>query len=81
MIPDGSNLEKHAEVLFCDENLIVLNKHHGVPVIPERGVHPRTSLREMAECAFGQKLFVVHRIDRDTSGLLVFCRNAEITVM
>lgn len=76
MMFPGGDLEKYSEVLFCDENLIALNKHHGVPVIPERGAHPHTSLHEMAQHVFEQKLFVVHRIDRDTSGVLLLCRNA-----
>ncbi len=65
------------ELIFSDENLIILNKRSGVAVIPARGEDPSISLRSRVESHFGQKIFVVHRIDRDTSGIVVFCRKAE----
>ncbi|MBN1577014.1 MAG: RluA family pseudouridine synthase [Chitinispirillaceae bacterium] len=65
-----------ATVLHSDENLLILNKHPGISVIPGRGDGRVLSLREHAERYAGGKLFVVHRIDHETSGIVVFCRNA-----
>lgn len=66
-----------ADVLFVDEHLVVLNKYSGIDVIPARGENRMPSLRENAQSALGCRLFVVHRIDRDTSGVVVLCRNAD----
>ncbi|MBN1307927.1 MAG: RluA family pseudouridine synthase [Chitinispirillaceae bacterium] len=66
-----------ATVLHSDENLLVLNKHPGITVIPGRGKKRVLSLLEQAERYAGGKLFVVHRIDHETSGVVVFCRHAE----
>ena len=73
-------LEGYADVLFEDRHLVILNKYSGIPVIPQRH---RTSgdvvsLRERLEQITGEKIFVVHRIDRDTSGCIVFCRTARV---
>jgi tRNA pseudouridine32 synthase / 23S rRNA pseudouridine746 synthase len=61
--------------LFVDEQILVVDKLPGWLVIPGRGV-PEPTLREAAEAAYG-RLWVVHRLDRGTSGLLVFGRTAE----
>ncbi len=62
-------------VLHLDEHLLVLDKPPGRIVIPGRGAAERT-LREEAEAAFGA-LWVVHRLDRGTSGVLVLARSAS----
>ncbi len=66
-----------ADILYADPNLFILNKHTGISVIPGRGNGRPLSLREYAEEYTGGKLFVIHRIDHGTSGVVVFCRNAE----
>lgn len=63
-------------ILFEDEHLLAVNKPAGVTVIPERHGNRGISLQEMLEPQYG-KLWVVHRIDRGTSGVVVFARSAE----
>lgn len=61
-------------VLFNDPHLLVLDKPAGITVIPERnGV---AGIQQMAEQQFG-KLFTIHRIDKETSGIVVFAKNPE----
>lgn len=74
---EPANNSTPAEILFSDKNLLLFNKRPGVTVIPGRGETTGISLREWAEQSLHEKLFVVHRIDRDTSGIVLFCRNAE----
>ncbi|WP_342373921.1 RNA pseudouridine synthase [Myxococcus stipitatus] len=62
-------------ILFEDGGLLVVDKPPGVPVIPGRD--GGASLRDMLEARRGQKIFVVHRLDRDTSGALVFALDAQ----
>jgi tRNA pseudouridine32 synthase/23S rRNA pseudouridine746 synthase len=62
-------------ILFEDEHLVAVDKPPGRLVIPGRGVPERTLQEELAE-RLG-RLWVVHRLDRGTSGVLVFARTAE----
>lgn len=58
-----------------DERIVVFNKSSGISSIRERWVEG-VSLKEIAEETMGQ-LWIVHRIDKETSGLIVFARDAE----
>jgi tRNA pseudouridine32 synthase / 23S rRNA pseudouridine746 synthase len=62
------------EVLFQDAALLAVAKPPGRLVIPGRGTAELT-LRGELEPAFG-RLWVVHRLDRGTSGLLLLARTA-----
>jgi tRNA pseudouridine32 synthase/23S rRNA pseudouridine746 synthase len=64
-----------APVLFADAHLLAVDKPAGRLVIPGRG-RDETSLREELEREHG-KLWVVHRLDRGTTGVLVFARSAD----
>jgi RluA family pseudouridine synthase len=63
-------------VLHEGDGVLVVNKPAGVLVIPGRGEEEAPSLREQLEAQRKQKIFVVHRLDRDTSGVLVFALDA-----
>jgi 23S rRNA pseudouridine1911/1915/1917 synthase len=63
------------EVLFEDEDMIVLNKPAGVLSIPDRfGKDP--SIKSLLQEKLGS-IFTVHRLDQQTSGLIIFAKNAE----
>ncbi len=62
------------EIIFEDNQLLVVNKPSGITVIPERFAKEKGSLQTVLEKTYG-KLFVVHRIDRGTSGVLCFAKN------
>ena len=61
------------EVIFEDDDLLVANKPSGITTIPDR-FGKYVSLQGLLEKQYG-KLFVVHRIDRDTSGIVCFAKN------
>jgi 23S rRNA pseudouridine1911/1915/1917 synthase len=69
-------------VAFEDEHLLVVDKPAGVVVHPSAG-HARGTLvhgllgRAIAGGEEGQRPGIVHRLDRDTSGLLVVARSDE----
>jgi RluA family pseudouridine synthase len=63
-------------LLHDDEDLVAVSKPTGEPVIAERDGPPEACLRRRLEAQVGRRLWVVHRIDRDASGLVVFARNA-----
>lgn len=62
------------QVLFRDQALLAVQKPPGRIVIPGRGA-PEPTLLDEAQAEHG-KLWVVHRLDRGTSGVLLFARTA-----
>ncbi len=63
------------ELLYEDECLIVVGKPAGLLTIPDR-MGNKDSLLGMLEKKYG-KVFVVHRLDRETSGVLCFARTEQ----
>lgn len=64
------------EVLYEDEDLLVVNKNAGVYSIDPRHSTKDPILPELLSKIY-RSVFVVHRLDRDTSGLMLFARNEE----
>jgi len=65
-------------LIYEDENLAALNKSSGIAVSPDRWDISKERLDKLAaEHLAVPKLFTVHRIDRETSGLVLFAKNAE----
>ena len=68
------------EVLYEDEQLLVVDKAAGVVVHPARG-HPDGTLAQLLAGRAGggdpRRAGIVHRLDRDTSGLLVVARTEQ----
>jgi 23S rRNA pseudouridine1911/1915/1917 synthase len=68
-------------IAFQDEYLIVVDKGPGVVVHPARGHREQTLSQLLAPLLAGGeagRAGIVHRLDRDTSGLLVLARTDEI---
>lgn len=63
-------------VIYSDEDIVVLNKRSGILIAADRYNPEAPRLDLLAEKEFG-KLYAVHRIDKDTSGLIVYARNLE----
>ncbi len=66
----------HVDVLLDDDALLAVSKPAGLLVIPDRYNKKLPSLSGLLRHAYGE-IFVVHRIDRDTSGLVLFAKTAE----
>jgi 23S rRNA pseudouridine1911/1915/1917 synthase len=66
-------------IVYEDEHLLVIDKPAGVVVHPARGHEAGTLAQALAGRAAGgddpRRAGIVHRLDRDTSGLLVVARN------
>jgi 23S rRNA pseudouridine955/2504/2580 synthase len=60
--------------LYEDEDILVLDKPAGLPSQPGEGV--RLSVVEAVERDFGFRPFLVHRLDKETSGCLVVARSS-----
>ncbi len=60
-------------IVFEDDEFIALNKPSGLLSIPDRkGIE--VSLKVLLKVKYGE-IFTVHRLDKETSGLIVFAKN------
>jgi RluA family pseudouridine synthase len=64
------------DVIHHDDHIVVINKPAGLLSIPDRFDATLPDARSMVRSRFGEA-FVVHRLDRDTSGVMIFALNAE----
>ena len=67
---------KNYSVIYQDESIVVLNKVSGLLVASDRYDKEAPRLDKLAEEEFG-RLLAVHRIDKDTSGLVIYARTPE----
>src|SRR5436853_7789255 len=58
-----------------DENLVAINKPSGLLTIPDRE-GKEIWLKQLLKNKYGD-IFTVHRLDKDTSGIVVFAKNGE----
>jgi 23S rRNA pseudouridine1911/1915/1917 synthase len=68
------------QIAYEDEHLLVVDKAPGVVVHPAKGHREDTLSQLLAGVAGGgdpQRAGIVHRLDRDTSGLLVVARSEQ----
>jgi 23S rRNA pseudouridine1911/1915/1917 synthase len=80
MLPDFSKTPKPAPVfklaaaiIFENENFLAINKPAGLLSIPDR-MQSEVSLKDMLINKYGS-IFTVHRLDKDTSGIILFAKN------
>lgn len=70
---------KYFETIYEDENIIVVNKSFGIIVSKEDKTKPHEkTLQELIEKELKQEVISLHRIDMNTCGLVVFCKNKKV---
>jgi tRNA pseudouridine32 synthase / 23S rRNA pseudouridine746 synthase len=62
-------------VLFEDADVLAVSKPEGLATIPERSGNAASLLFHL-QAERGAKLFVVHRLDKEASGAILFAKNA-----
>ncbi|MGQ9818636.1 MAG: RluA family pseudouridine synthase [Candidatus Kapaibacteriales bacterium] len=67
---------RYYDILYYDDDIIVVGKQSGVLTIPDRFDKTLPNLRALLESQFG-RIYVVHRLDKETSGIMLFARNPE----
>jgi tRNA pseudouridine32 synthase / 23S rRNA pseudouridine746 synthase len=63
-------------VVYVDDAMLVLNKPAGLLTVPGRGEAKQDCLSKRAQEVYPEAL-IVHRLDRDTSGLVVMARGLQ----
>jgi RluA family pseudouridine synthase len=67
---------RQISILYNDEHLICVNKPAGLLSIPGGYNSNAPDLHALLETEFG-RLWTVHRLDKDTSGVILFARSVE----
>lgn len=65
------------KILFDDPFIIAVDKPSGISTIPNDSTDRENSLVGMVEKHCGKKIFVVHRLDKETSGIVVFAKDPD----
>jgi tRNA pseudouridine32 synthase/23S rRNA pseudouridine746 synthase len=65
------------QILFQDEHILVADKPHFLPVTPSGLYLHQTLLNRLKKKTGIQELSPIHRIDRDTAGLVIFSVNLK----
>jgi 23S rRNA pseudouridine1911/1915/1917 synthase len=70
------------DIIYEDDDIIIINKPKGLVVHPGDGHHDDTLVnaliyakKELSTINGLERVGIVHRIDKDTSGLLLICKN------
>lgn len=61
-------------VVYDDDNLLIVNKEAGIPVHPDRNQKEATLIDKL-QSIYGTNLSLCHRLDRNTSGLVIIAKN------
>lgn len=64
-------------ILYQDDSLIVINKPSGLITIPDGYDPTKENLSSMLKEDFPE-IMTVHRLDKETSGVIVFARSKEV---
>ncbi len=72
----------HIELLYEDDDFIAISKPEGLLAVESDNEHAETAYNYVMEyLQYNSKQarpFVIHRIDKETSGVLVFAKNAKV---
>lgn len=78
-------VKTHLKILFEDENIIVINKPAGLLSISTKKEKETTAYHFLNEYVKqknkNNRIFVVHRLDRETSGVLMVAKNEKIKTL
>lgn len=82
VVSKGSFSKTNLDILYEDDELIVINKPSGLLSIAGGNEKEKTAYHLVGEYLKSKnnkaKVFVVHRLDKDTSGVLMFAKNEII---
>ena len=65
-----ANVEPWSETIYEDDNVLIVNKRAGIEVVSEDD----RNLLDILRLQYNE-LYAVHRIDRNTEGLVIFAKN------
>lgn len=69
-------IDSKYEIILEDSKLLILSKSGNIP-IHEGGLYKENCLTAILEKKYGKRLYPVYRLDRETSGIIVFAKKKE----
>ena len=75
LVESASEVSQNVQVIHSDNDIIVVSKPSGMPSVP--GLDGRLSVLDYLKTCFGEDVYPVHRLDMDTSGVMVYARTPE----
>lgn len=69
-------MKRKLEVLYEDDYVIAVNKPAGYLSIPDRFIAEIPNVKGLLEAQYGE-IYTVHRLDKYTSGVIIFAKDAE----
>jgi RluA family pseudouridine synthase len=73
---DEPEIDRNYNILFEDDYIIAVEKSGDMPIHPA-GVYFNNTLTEILKEDFNHEFFPVHRLDRETSGLVLLTKNPQ----
>ena len=64
------------DILYKDDDILIVNKPSGILCISDGYDSSKPYLKAILANSYG-KIWVVHRLDKDTSGIILFARSAQ----
>ncbi len=71
---------KDLDIIYEDKEFIAINKPSGLLTISTEKEKEKTLYHKVREYLHqkNEKVFILHRLDKDTSGIIVFCKNDKL---
>jgi len=69
-------LKNKVEMIYEDESIVIVNKPAHYLAIPDRYIPERPNLVDFLKKRY-EDIFVVHRLDKETSGIICYAKNAD----
>ena len=82
LMPNSSNINTSIDIIYEDNDFIAINKPAGLLSISTNKEKDKTAyhlVREYLNNKY-EKIFILHRLDKDTSGVLVFVKNQDLKI-
>ncbi|MBI1892244.1 MAG: pseudouridine synthase [Burkholderiales bacterium] len=76
-IEDETPIPFAESILYRDEHILVADKPHFLPVIPGGRFLHQTLLVRLKKSTGLDDLVPIHRLDRETAGVVIFCHNKD----
>lgn len=81
-VPINIKEDTYIDILFEDEHLLIINKPNGLLSMASAKEKEKTAYHlvraYLQKKAHRAKVFIVHRLDKDTSGVLLFAKNDTV---
>ncbi len=75
-------MKKKLDIIYEDKNILVINKPAGLLTISTPKEKERTLFHEVSDYVKKSnpkaKVFIIHRLDKDTSGIVIFAKSQTI---